>query len=443
VANSVFLDFHLPNGPTWFYMSAILAIALFFKFNRVLSLRNWDLLTLFLLVPGLLLLNKVAATNPVPGAPLGPATWWGYVWLLGGSAYYFVRCLLDLVIVRRPALEPNLNRSGLAWLMVALFACLAAVAVRALPGSDSQVGQGSTVVAETTKLAAEIFTRTAGEPIDGRGTQFWVTVSVAGACHLAVIAALIVIGLRHFQDLSAGMAAATLYLLLPYISFHVAQIHHVWPTALLLWAIVGYRRPTIAGLLIGVAAGTLFFPALTLPIWLSFYGKGNRIRFGAAAAVAASACLALAAWFLWLDGSLSANVQQMLGLSDWQPWQIPTEESFWRGVHWAYRIPLFLVYMMFVIGTAFWPSRKNLAQLISLCAAVLIGVQFWYANHGGVYVLWYLPLLLLLMYRPNLNERFAPPDSEQVGFIERAASALATRAIGLFRRLRPPTHAGA
>jgi len=139
VANSVFLDFHLPNGPTWFYMSAILAIALFFKFNRVLSLRNWDLLTLFLLVPGLLLLNKVAATNPVPGAPLGPATWWGYVWLLGGSAYYFVRCLLDLVIVRRPALEPNLNRSGLAWLMVALFACLAAVAVRAPPGSDSQV----------------------------------------------------------------------------------------------------------------------------------------------------------------------------------------------------------------------------------------------------------------------------------------------------------------
>jgi hypothetical protein len=133
----------------------------------------------------------------------------------------------------------------------------------------------------------------------------------------------------------------------------------------------------------------------------------------------------------------------MLGLSDWQPWQIPTEESFWRGVHWAYRIPLFLVYMMFVIGTAFWPSRKNLAQLISLCAAVLIGVQFWYANHGGVYVLWYLPLLLLLMYRPNLNERFAPPDSEQLGFIERAASALATRAIGLFRRLRPPTHAGA
>src|SRR5262249_28327581 len=179
------------------------------------------------------------------------------------------------------------------------------------------------------------------------------------------------------------------------------------------------------------------------PVWLSFYSKKNRIRFGAAAATAAAACLALAVWFLWLDGNLSANVQQMLGLSDWQPWKQPTEESFWRGVPSAYRIPIFLVYIMFVIGTAFWPSPKNLAQLMSMCAAVLIGVQFWYANHGGVYVLWYLPLLLLLMYRPNLSERFAPPDVEQSGWIERAASATATWMMGFVRRVRPPTHAGA
>ena len=106
VGNSVFLDFRLPNGPTWFYMSAILAIALFFKFNRVLSLRNWDLLTLFLLVPGLLLLTKAAPTSPDPDALLSATTWWAYVWLLGGSAYYFGRCLLDLVIIRRPALNP-------------------------------------------------------------------------------------------------------------------------------------------------------------------------------------------------------------------------------------------------------------------------------------------------------------------------------------------------
>ena len=40
---------------------------------------------------------------------------------------------------------------------------------------------------------------------------------------------------------------------------------------------------------------------------------------------------------------------------------------------------------------------------------VLIGIQFWFADQGGVYLLWYLPLLLLLVFRPNLADREAVP----------------------------------
>src|SRR5262245_54646606 len=54
---SVFLDFNLPNATTWFYFSLLLAIALFFKFSRLLSVRNWDVVFLFLLTPGLLLIH--------------------------------------------------------------------------------------------------------------------------------------------------------------------------------------------------------------------------------------------------------------------------------------------------------------------------------------------------------------------------------------------------
>ena len=53
---SIFLDITLPNAPTWFYFSALLAVALFFKFTRLLSMRNLDVVMMFLLVPGLLLL---------------------------------------------------------------------------------------------------------------------------------------------------------------------------------------------------------------------------------------------------------------------------------------------------------------------------------------------------------------------------------------------------
>src|SRR5262249_48473109 len=163
----IFLEFNLPNATTWFYFSFLLAVALFFKFSRLLSVRNWDVVTVFLLVPGLLLLQDarpssaapekhpavaaaslVAATAansaalPVAGLggvgalsrtpELAPtnALWFGYLWLLCGSAYFLLRCLLDLVLVRRPALSPNLNFGGLAWLGGALFICLATVAFR-------------------------------------------------------------------------------------------------------------------------------------------------------------------------------------------------------------------------------------------------------------------------------------------------------------------------
>ncbi|HHK41177.1 MAG TPA: hypothetical protein ENJ50_02060, partial [Planctomycetaceae bacterium] len=39
---------------TWIYLSSLLLIALFFKFNRVWSVRNLDLILLILLAPGLL-----------------------------------------------------------------------------------------------------------------------------------------------------------------------------------------------------------------------------------------------------------------------------------------------------------------------------------------------------------------------------------------------------
>src|ERR1700751_1515948 len=63
---TVFLNFNLPNATTWDYFSFLLAVALFFKFARLLSIRNLDVVLLFLLVPGLLV---VQAGPPQPGPP--------------------------------------------------------------------------------------------------------------------------------------------------------------------------------------------------------------------------------------------------------------------------------------------------------------------------------------------------------------------------------------
>jgi hypothetical protein len=37
----------------------------------------------------------------------------------------------------------------------------------------------------------------------------------------------------------------------------------------------------------------------------------------------------------------------------------------------------------------------------------MLGTQFWHAYGGGLALAWYLPLLILTVFRPNLEDRVA------------------------------------
>src|SRR5262249_43079659 len=281
---AVFNDFNLPNATTWFYLSLILAVGLFFKFNRFFSIRNWDVLSLYLLVPGFLFLQEAERmTKAADWEAAHTLRLYGYIWLMSGSFCFFARCLLDLTLVRRPALWPNLNLAGLACIGGALFVCMVPVAIRRPPelqmpsgkstAAMNMIGEaGSQTVGQMQSLAGD-------EARKGAVTRFWVERSLALACHLAIATALVLIGGIHFHSTTSGMAAATFYLLLPYTAYELGQAHHVVPTALLLWAVFCYRKPVLSGILLGVSAGCFFFPALTLPIWLSFYRRRGAGRF--------------------------------------------------------------------------------------------------------------------------------------------------------------------
>ncbi|MGH7224608.1 MAG: hypothetical protein ACRELF_15400 [Gemmataceae bacterium] len=404
-AASIFFDINLPNATTWFYFSALLAVALFFKFNRWLSIRNGDVLALFLPMPGFLLLH-----------PGGPAPYWGYLWLLASSGWLLARCLFDLTLVRRPALGSNLNLGGLAWLAGTLFVSLIAVAVRH-PNEPSEHRESSPASLEPVRKGAEeLIPKLAPAEIDRHSLQEALTVGVERGltvlCHLSIAVALLLIGWRHFEDPHGGMAMATFYLLLPYTyllmprtALGVGRWHHAWPMALMVWTVFSFRRPTLAGIFLGLAAGTVFFPLLVFPLWLSFYRRRGARRFAVAFVVSAVVCLSAAGLVLWLQGALPRAPLFGWKLSAWLGQPSPDLRGLWQGSpsHWAYRLPIFLVYAAFVGTTAFWPSPKDLAHVIALSAAVLLGIQFWYADQGGVYILWYLPLLLLMIFRPNLS----------------------------------------
>jgi hypothetical protein len=452
----VFLDFNLPNATTWFYFSWLLAVALFFKFSRLLSIRNWDVVTVFLLMPGLLVINGTRTLHPaipvaelvgqgaglIQGAPTALIwygtgrhaalsapdwRWWGYLWLLCGSGYFFLRCLLDLTLVQRPALAPNLSFGGLCWLAGALLVCLSTVAFR--PDKNPSIAEIGVQTALGTNPTVGQESALIGELRQQFDSQFWLERSFAVLGHVVVVLGLIVIGRRHFQDLSAGMAAAAFYLILPYTGLYVGQAHHVWPMALVVWALAAYKLPTLAGMFLGLAAGTMYFPTLLLPAWASFYWKRGFLRFSAAFLLSGGLCLAIIGLLPLLQNDLDSISRAAFQQTAWQPWKVPTTESFWTGMHWAYRIPIFVGYAAFVVLTAFWPSPKNLAHLITLSAALLIGIQFWYSDQGGVYVLWYLPLFLLLIFRPNLEDRRPLPIDSETDWLTRLGRALA-RAVG-------------
>jgi hypothetical protein len=492
---TIFLDFRFPTAATWFYLSLLLAIALFFKFSRVFSVRNLDVITLFLLVPGLLLiheanaqLRKYADTHAragdaqgqlqvlaaqavaAPGAP-GPGPWlavqkvqeaaavavpevppesvrvqalaerwYGYLWLFCGSGFFILRCLFDLTLVRRPALAPNLSLGGLAWLAGALFIGLVAVTFHPTQEPTEPMGKVSAVLDAGEKGAKGIVERQTLGQGGMAHIDYWFDRLLALLCHLSICAGLFLIAWRHFQDVHAGAALATFYLLLPYTPYsaaHAGQWHHVWPMAVMIWAVFLYRRPTFAGLLMGLAAGTVFFPVLLLPLWCGFYGRRGAGRFSAAFALTGGLCLALYGTILWQAGELPRSVQQVLALADWQPWIEPAAESqgFWTGVHWAwaYRMPVFIAYLAFLATTAIWPAPKNLAHLLALSTALLIGIQFWYAEQGGMYVAWYLPLLLLLVFRPNLNDRRPPPIARDTDWLLRFGRGLRRLGVRLVR----------
>src|SRR5208337_832780 len=120
---------------------------------------------------------------------------------------------------------------------------------------------------------------------------------------LALVFGIVVVGYRHFENIHTGVAAASLYLLLPYAGQMTGRIDHLLPAALLVWVVAAYRRPLIAGLLTGLAAGLIFYPLFLLPLWGSFYGRRGLSRFAAGVAFS---LLILVVLLLLFSGSAHA-----------------------------------------------------------------------------------------------------------------------------------------
>ncbi len=407
------------NQPTWFYLSTLLIIAVYFRFTRFFSLRNLDLVLLLSASPGL-----IFVTSSVPMHQTA-----GHAWLFVVACLFLLRLFLDPLLNRRPYLGQNLNPQGLAFLCVAAFAFLMTKAItESLPVATQ----------ETVARAQDIITRTATDPPQpgmnppsaGPAAPLLATVGhlvfedlaariLAILAHAAVIVGLWFIGRNLFADKTLGLAMATLYLLLPCTAYNVGEFNHVLPTALIVWAFVYHRRPVVSGILLGLACGTLLFPVFLLPIWAAYYGRKGSLRF--VSALLGVACVLLASLALtsidsnsFLRKTIGTINVVLSGFSN-----VAEQGGFWADVDYlsVYRLPVMVAYSVMLLVMTVWPKERSVEVLIAQSAAAIVGTQLWYTQKGGVYLLWYLPIMLMVIFRPRLLhlQQFGSPDTAAEG----------------------------
>jgi hypothetical protein len=440
--NEILLEYEPVNPTTWAYLASLLMIAVYFKFNRAWSVRNWDLFGLILLAPALLMVQYGVA-NAGHGAPADVAArvaHFGYIWLYAVSGWFMLRLLLDAFMVRRPLLEANLTVGGLTFLGLSLFVFLMANVVTGTPGEADLIGskraahlremvasKDDAVTLTThgptfplvyllphtlTRLIVDLEPPDDSQPRDeadaaaARDARVHAIAArvVAIISQLASVIGIVLVGMRHFDNVKTGIAVATLYLLLPYTSMWTGCVTHALPAALLVWAVVLYRRPLLAGALVGLAFGAIYYPLFLLPLWISFYWRRGAVRFLVGLVVAVGLLL-LAIALTSIDMQMFvAGLKQMFDIhfpvqADSGVWS-----RFWRP---DYRIPILVAHAGLSLSMALWPAQKSLSTLIAYSAAVMLGTQFWHAHTGGLAPAWYLPLLLLTIFRPNLEDRVA------------------------------------
>lgn len=432
------------GGATWLCLSFFLIIAIYFRFNRVFSLRNTDLFALLLISPGILLAKS--------GSPSG------YVWLFAVCGVWMLRLIFDGYFTRRPRLEQNLNTPGLTFLCAVAFVFLSFHAWTSadVPASSLQTAEAGVrllnrqeaphkpdaahaAVPDDAKAgpAAAVFTAPIAKVIpplaatisaEPKPAASATTTAVYAArvasiiAHLLVIVALACIGRWHFGDLQIGMAMAALYMLLPCTSYDVGRLNHVLPSAFILWAIASYRRPMLAGALMAFACGTLRFPVFLLPLWFLFYDWRGAARFAGGLAAAG---VVLVGSLILTSADTSSFINQMIGAAaiDWPTLSFRDNSGggFLQPDIAAYRIPVFVAFCAGTIVISVWPWQKTLENLIANSAAIIIGTQFWYPQQGGVYSLWYVPLLLVVIFRPTLSQ-LTPPTFARRATVEQPAS---------------------
>ncbi|MFQ5732829.1 MAG: hypothetical protein ACE5KM_12855, partial [Planctomycetaceae bacterium] len=75
-----------------------------------------------------------------------------------------------------------------------------------------------------------------------------------------------------------------------------------------------------------------------------------------------------------------------------------------------FRAPVIGTFVVMVIALTVWPRVKRFEHLLAAAAAVIVGVQFWYPQQFSEYLTGYIPLVVLITFRPRLHQPAGTPQ---------------------------------
>ena len=373
---------------------------------------------------------------------------WSILALVALAVLLVVRLLFDESLTRRPRLDQNLNPAGLTFLCIPAFAILAiGVFMKPAPvtnvkaiehgrallqrrevevnrtdvlgdvpaPTETLIAAGGAAMAQLSGTLPNSVSVNTGET---RNTELLVARILVVFAHLVVILGLLYIGRQHFASFQLGVAMSCLYLLLPCTAANVHKLSHVLPAACLIWAIASYRKPAVAGVLLGLACGTLFFAVFLLPLWAVFYGRRGAIRF---AVSVLGVVVVLATCLMMISGDADSFFNRVVTSTNWTVYRLldDTLTVSQTSVSQLFiRIPMAAIFFVMLTAMTVLPRPRNLENLLANSTALVVAAQMWYPDDIGTYVQWYMPLFLLVVFRPRLD-RFMPPD-----IVERQAAAV-------------------
>lgn len=454
------------GGVLWIAILVTLMVA--FDWGRPLRGRNLDVLALLAVALPLVEIRSWTARLADPVGFTQFALVFRAIFLI--SLALLVRAVVGS---RRPAapLRPNLGRRALLGLAVLTFTLDVGVGLARKPDDAGYfIGLGAQRLRETGRfpyrdpflregaaaaygpvsylahlpfqLVLDPTPRNAPEPLprnrDYVRPPLLATKLCVVALHALGVVALYLAG-RRLAGAAVALALVALYCGSAYVlgvggerlsMGGMTYVSHIGPAALTLAAFAALPVPWLAGALLALAAGFLFYPVFFVPAWLGWYvwRREGWLAFSLGLALTGAAVggvtLALTDWDAdetalggFLSQTLGHQTDRNLDAAGGSGYG-DSPFGFW-GTHPRLRAvfqaplvggssltqPAFLLLALFVAAGFLLARGRSAAQLALLTAALALAVQLWKPHAGGTYVTWYYPFLLIGLFAGTGGDR--------------------------------------